>query len=704
MSEFPKPPISETSRTPEIPDVRSRVIGAFNRTLDRMQHERDGIMNKVKSDGPGFLTDRDRGVVLGHDYAVEGAKKVSGSTRLTDSVKSDLFEVEVEDRQTKMSYKRKEGIPVGGMIKYLVGERARLDSLANSASSEGRYMDASELRTESSRLFNDQMTLTMSSQGTSSSLLRDWRDDSVPAKVKEAAKSDPDYRTIEYYERNRIGTEANLRSLNEVIRELGGESQDENWKRAAKDILEDRRELEIPSKSSEVFGLPPTVPVELALAEGVSASDAVTIATEGEKVPETRVTALAVPEKYTSESIKVYVPGEDSLGSKSSASDFAKGDDGKIIPWSEADRGGRGPRRDSFGILEKPTSRREGDRGSSEGIIIEGSARDVTEKLKKERRDDPGRDILEAALAKMGSGRARIKSFVGKLPKPGLKKALTWLGVAAGAAGVMLAQDNNRDVSMNTTGIGTGLSPVEGLAKPATGSPVWEPESIPPGLTVSESARPNVEKGNNSGYKRVEVEIPGQGKRNIDVKILTGNEDYIFNVPASGQTPENRPSPVTVSGAEVRRTLENPQANDETAKMIRSYLDEETIKLVKSLPENRYLFATRGPQGELLKEDYASIKGAFDAKWAETALGRPFDMRSIEDLAKLQEAKNTPEYKRAWKVTVADRLLRSLDPLDFGITGFLTDGREFTDLVVSTPSNHGYKSRDVSSLYKGGQP
>lgn len=102
---------AEAGRTPEsreAVDSRARVIGAFNRTMDRMQLERDAIMGRARAQGPGFLTDRDRMIVLSYQYAAEGAKRITGgSERLNNGIENDRLEVEVRDRTTKQIYIKK---------------------------------------------------------------------------------------------------------------------------------------------------------------------------------------------------------------------------------------------------------------------------------------------------------------------------------------------------------------------------------------------------------------------------------------------------------------------------------------------------------------------------------------------------------------------------------------------------------------------
>lgn len=589
MSETPLPPgvpKAEASRIPETREAtnpRERVIGAFNRTMDRMQQERDAILGRVRAEGPGFLTDHDRVVVLGYQYAENGAKQLThGKDRLDDHVEGDKFPVMVQDRTTGQSYSREEGIPVGGLIKYLDGEDKRLKDLREQAMADRRFDDAKDFSEEMYKIWEDRSVLKSNLLHTDIALWSDTYNKNISADVKTAASLNTDGNLINYYQRNRVGTEAYLRSENPLIKELGGESQDENWVRAEQDILKDRRELEIPAK--------------------------------GVKNPDQ-------------------------------------------------------PRRSEPETEEK-----------SGGVIIEGKARET----------------IEAALEKIGSGRERIKRFVSGLPRPGLKAALTLLGVAGVVAAGYLGRD--RDALPFDQAARVTQPPERGVAMPESTGP-----SV--GLAPQETQRSEIV-AVSAGLKRsVEVDIPGRGKETLNVRILTGNEPDIFNVPATAPaTPDSsKPGQPAISSADVRRVIENPPADDETAKLIRSYLDEDTFKLLRGLRTKEAYFRTKGPEGEKIKPDYASLKGWFDADWTTTALERPFQMRSTKDLGNLEQLKKDPAYNQAWRLTVANQLLQNAH-YSPDIIGFLVTGQEIVDVVVKANNHLRHEVLNTSSLQKNRIP
>lgn len=427
------------------------------------------------------------------------------------------------------------------------------------------------------------MALMGNSRPTEITTWWDYFSEGMPREVQqEAVKSTS---APNYFATNRVGTEAYLRSGNPVIAELGGESQDENWIKAEKDILEDRRELEIPAKDIRYSTI-----VE-------------------DEIPPTRVTALAVPEP-------------------------------------EEERG---------------------------GVIIEGKARET----------------IKAALGKIGSGRERIRRFVGGLSRPGLRRTLTWLGLAAGALVVGYLGRDGDALSLDQAARVTE-PPERGVVMPEINKEVpWDPRSVPTlGLAIPEarsSGSVEVAAGPN---KPIKVDIPGRGEEVLNVRILTGNEPDIFNVPASPIIPDTSQAAQTgVSSADVRRVVENPQADDETAKMIRSYLNEETLAILSTLKQGHAYFPTKGPEGEKLKPPYASLKGWWEAKLVETVLGEKFDMTSPEHIEKLELFKKSPEYQKNWKAFVADQLLQTLEKRNKNLVGFLAERDEagtanITDIIV----------------------
>lgn len=604
MSESPPPRPSrvEVSSTPEVRanDPRTQVIGAFNRTMDRIILERDRILNKIRSEGSGFLTDHDRMIVLATQYAEEGAKRLSGgSTRLNDETADDKFEVEVEDRATGQKYTRKEGIPVGGLIKYLDGEENRLQELRRQAISEKKFDVASGFLDEMEQVRDDRRSLRHNSEKTDLYMWRDYFNPKISDDIKKAESLYTDERSgkaglvvDEYYTKNRVGTEAYLRSKNPQIQEMGGESQDENWIRAEQDILNDRRELEIPARSTEP-------------------SDSEPLAIE----------SFVEPEKP--DIVRVTVPST-VLAPVASSS-----------PKGEA--------------TEVPV----GDRA---------------------------RDVLRTALGKIGSGKDRIRRFVEGLPRSDLRRVLTRLGLAAGAIAVgYLARDEKTlplDLAARVT-----EPPERGVAMPESTGP-----SV--GLAPQETQRSKTVEVAAGLKRRVEVDVPGKGKETLNVRILTGNEPDIFNVPAAPATPDNSQPPQTaISGADIKRVMENPQADDETAKMIRSYFNEETMANIRILKEEYAQFPTKGPDGEKIKPGYASLEGWYQAQLFKIITGKNFNMYSPEDKEKLEKiTTNLTPYEKNWNIFVAYQLLHVSENKE--VTGFLVKsdqiaGRQkITDVIV----------------------
>lgn len=339
----------------------------------------------------------------------------------------------------------------------------------------------------------------------------------------------------------------------------------------------------------------------------------------------------------------------------------------------------------------------------------------VTDVGRVKERDDSGRDILGTALDKIGSGRERVRRFVGGLSKPGLRRALLIVGNLVGGAGLvagvgMLVDQQLKASPAREYDYGNAGAKVGTVNPTQRQEPVWESSSVPQGLVSSEVGfKSPVETVGSSGpHRQVEVDIPGKGKETLNIRILNGTEPEIFNVKAA----ERQGMPIPISGSEVRRAIENPDADDETSRLIRSYLDEDTTRLVNSLPEARYLFLTKGPQGEKIKEGFGSFLGLNDARVMEAEMQKRFDMRSPEDLSKLEGLRKTPEYKQAQRVIIADRLLRSVPGYGGGqnadhpgVVGFLSNGTEITDIIVTAPSNDPYVTRDVSSIIRNrGKP
>lgn len=374
MPEIPSSPgIGRETRTVEIrerTDPRTDTIGAFNRTLDRMQLERDAILARAHAEGPGFLNDRDRMIVLGYQYAAEGAKQLTGGNeRLNDDVENDKIPVEVADRATEHKYIRNEGIAIGCMVKYLKSEEKRLNGIAEQASKDGRYEDANNLRNEAHNLWFDHMRLIGNSGVTSIAVGGDFFLPDMSKEVQRASLGSGGM--TRYFQENRIGTEAYLRSKNELIKELGGESQDENWVKAEEDILNDRYELHIPDKGS---AYPDFSVGSLSKSDAppTTSSGGSIIGFEKEEIPPTRVTALARVEPEEEGVIPVLVSGGPS--GETDTSPFTEDPDAGrgisstrvIPPWAGTDRGGRGPRVGRYGELIPPEDTKSGSEASKD--------------------------------------------------------------------------------------------------------------------------------------------------------------------------------------------------------------------------------------------------------------------------------------------------------------------------------------------------
>lgn len=728
MSETPPPPGAarvEAGRTPETreaPDYRTNVVNALNRTLDRAQKKRDEIVTRVTSTGDGRVDNDEVEVVLGYQYAAGAVEKLTdGRDRLDYEVERDTFKVPVQDRETRQWYERDEGVPIGYLERFLTREYYRLAGERYDLRMTGREEEADALDREATEVFNDRSTLQLSSRNTGFSFYRDYYAEGVPHDLLYHHPSSPDsLLPLGVLQSNREETEAWLRSQNSELARLRSESPEQNMAEAMRDIGDVRRELEIPQKGipdpmdKYRIGVFPTASVATA---DLTAGKSVEVEEEKGKAPEvpeevaaensTPGTSMAVRESETEESageraIPVY-PISWHPGPKRRSEDRSEAESGTPIAVSEEDsrsfaEGSRG----RFGILY--------DRVMDTDVTGEGhKVKDII--------DDVKYKVIGAT--KFGGGlKDRIKKWIAGPPmSPSRRNFLK--GIVTVGAAVVVEETIRRNLPDLGMGQGVGVGEGSGTSGSLTPGPdrnrvgdvpevaLGTPTATPPPEALKPPVPPETVRIQGP-YKTVEVDIPGKGKEKLQVRMLTGDEPEIFNVPPRSITPEtNQPVPVAISGAEVKRAIENPNADDETARMIRSYLDDDTIRLVNSLPESRYLFLTKGPQGEAIKEGFGSFRGLNDARVTETEIQKPFNMRSPEDLSKLKELKGTPEYEKAWRVIVADRLLRSgqgYPPYNNadnpGVVGFLSNGREITDIIVTAPNNGPYLTRDVSSLIR----
>lgn len=847
MAETPPPPGAarlEAARTPEIreaPDHKTKVVDALNRTLDRAGKSNDELWGKVKSEGTGFITDDERDIMLGVQYA-EGAISIltGGARRLNNDITETTIPVEVHDQETKQQYTRNEGIPIGYLLRFLQKEEKRAFHQMFEGGGEAARQEYRELWTDASILRN-------SARKTEYSFTSDYFGDILPEDIKTAAFKSPNIN--DHLMEKRVNEEAYLRSANPVIAEIGGETPEENYMRAHDDIADIRYELIIPEKGVpdplDIYRatLPPRSQVagtfdrsEVAPSTDSEASDAAIgtgvarvlpswVATDdGRERPRDRYGALIPPAAASKTSTEELTPTEadepatDSaapvprgtiyrppsredlpgwLTAGSSASSNANGDAGagsrvdepgdEVVPVfvpplrragserprlfpedqdsgtdvaevrkvahssSEADGEPR-RRRARLGILEEPDidSDESEEPSSSEGVIIEGKARRITDADRaREERDDPLRDIVDKLKDTDWGGelKGRVRRFVGGLPKPGLKRALLVAGNLVGAAGVIVGGKMLIDqIRSNPTpeydygrlGAPQGVN-VDQLPRGGVPSTI-EPGSIPPWAsrlpynpesanrpaprTGSFSQPPHGEvpmPGNNEGmpwdvrfvppelrsidrelplpYQKFEVNIPGKGRKNLTLRLLTGYEPEVFNVPTTSPPATIRDGeplpPTAISVNADRRAMEDPKLDKANAKTIQSYLDRETVARVYNLPKRNAKISGLGPEGEFLKSKFASLRGEFDAYWAEVNLGRKFDMRSPEDLRELDRLKNSPAYAEAWKTIVAGKLLNA--PA-YETVGFLTSGREITDIITYVYGSKGPEVPDVASL------
>lgn len=692
---------TETRLIPGEPyDPRARTMGAVNRLLDRLEEPTREILNRARSGQPIDQTEARLVIGVRNTKAAIG-QLTGGEERLNYDIEETTIPVEVRNIKTGEVTTRQEGIPIDeGMLEYLDKEYRRLNHRHGEAYTaavragwlvDGELVKEYEaLHQERNQLLSDLDTVRRATYPANFNIINQ-------AYTKAAATGEKWEDVRETDLGSRVETEAWWRSRDALIKELGGESQIENFDRANDDIRRNREELQIPDKptprgSSRRLDPIDVYPVEVPEPEVESVEPEIPEESDSEIAPAESVTSLAVREETSPDEgvIPVIVLG--SGGRRSESGDAVTSSTVNSGPSSPKPHVPSG-RRSRFGVMyDKARDVDLTGEGAKIGEIIDGVKYKVIGGTKF------GTSLFN-----------RVKGWLSGPPmSPSRRRFLQ--GVLAVGAAVVAEEVVRR--SLPDFNIGQGISGgVEGQTRSGTsagGGAEIGPRPTRPssGTEAAKPPSPPEVVRAQGPYKTVEVDIPGKGKETLNVRVLRGDEPDIFNVPAAPKSPEtNQPAPVAISGAEVRRVIENPQADDDTARMIRSYLDEDTIRLVNSLPESRYLFLTKGPQGETIKEGFGSLKGLFDARWAEVALGRSFQMRSPNDLGSLKELKDSPEYKKAWRAIVADRLLRSVPGYQGfnnadhpGVVGLLSDGKEITDIIVKAPDNGAYRTRDVASL------
>lgn len=206
------------------------------------------------------------------------------------------------------------------------------------------------------------------------------------------------------------------------------------------------------------------------------------------------------------------------------------------------------------------------------------------------------------------------------------------------------------------------------------------------------------------GDNRYSVSVPEAKLTISNLRILRGDERGIFNVDeqeAQAATPD-KPGPdkpgrvIIIVPNTVQKALEKPSPkDDEITQLVRSYLTPEILSELNTLPIHFVMFPTKGPEGEKIKPEFASLWGWYEANFVISYRdaysffpnNHRFDRKGIKDLRDLERLSNINEFKKGWRLLIAKQLLEyGANGQNSGIEGFLVNNGEITDVIVQAKS------------------